>query len=181
MSDESGYSLVETMIVLIATGILAVAAIPLYNAAIQSSNSQAAAELVAQELSYAKARAVGRHENVLVQFTPATNQLVVDPGTGSARGPFSLPVRVQFLTSSPVTDTPDGLGSTVLGVGGNTQMTFLDNGSVVFDPVTNNLCTGTFFLQHANGDLATLRAVTLMGGTGRIHTWRYDKETSSWK
>jgi hypothetical protein len=31
------------------------------------------------------------------------------------------------------------------------------------------------------GDPRTLRAVTLQGGTGRVHTWRYDPESSGWK
>jgi Tfp pilus assembly protein FimT len=169
------------MIVLIATGILAVATVPLYDAAIRSSNSEAAAQLIAQELSYARALAVSSHANVLVQFNRTNRTLVVAPGTGSARGPFSLPVGVQFLTTAPVMDTPDALGSNVLGAGSNNLMTFLDNGSVVDDPVTNNLCSGTFFLQHVNADRSTVRAVTLMGGTGRVHTWRWDESAYAWK
>jgi len=102
-------------------------------------------------------------------------------GTGSVRGPFSLPGGVRFLTSAPVMDTPDTLGSTVLGVGSNNQMVFLDNGSVVDDPVNNNISSGTFFLQHVNNDLSTVRAVTLMGGTGRVHTWRWDESAYAWK
>jgi len=181
ISKQSGYSLIEAMIVLIATGVLAVAAVPLYDAAIRNSNSEAAAQLIAQELSYARALAVSSHANILVQFNNTNNTVVVAPGTGSARGPFSLPVGVRFLTSSPVMDTPDTLGSTVLGVGSNNQMTFLDNGSVVDDPVNNNISSGTFFLQHVNNDLSTVRAVTLMGGTGRVHTWRWDESAYAWK
>jgi Tfp pilus assembly protein FimT len=181
ISKQSGYSLIEAMIVLIATGILAVATVPLYDAAIRSSNSEAAAQLIAQELSYARALAVSNHGNILVQFNPTNRTLVVAPGTGSARGPFSLPAGVQFLTAAPVTDTPDGLGSTVLGVGGNSQMVFLDNGSVIDDPVNNNIRSGTFFLRHVNNDPSTVRAVTLMGGTGRVHTWRWDDNAYAWK
>ena len=69
----------------------------------------------------------------------------------------------------------------LLGVGGNTAMSFIDNGSVIDNPTNNNLQSGTFFLQHRNGDPQTRRAVTLIGGTGRTHAWRYDTSNDSWK
>ena len=78
-------------------------------------------------------------------------------------------------------DTPDNLGGNLLGVEGNNTMYFLDNGSVIDNLVNNNLMSGTFLLQHIDGDPATRRAVTLIGGTGRTHMWRYDTSNNNWK
>ena len=180
-SPESGYSLVEMGVVCAVMFILAAMAVPLFDSATTRSNADAAAQLIAQELRYARALALGSHANVAVQFSPASNEVAVAPGTGSVRGPFVLPLRMRLQPAALGPATPDNLNATVLGTGGYTQMTFLDNGSVVDDPVANNLISGTFFLQHANGDASTRRAVTLVGGTGRVHIWRYDCATNSWR
>ena len=179
--SERGFSFLEALMVIAMGLILVGAAVPLMSSAISLSDADSAAQLIAQELSYARALAVSSRVNVLVQVLPATDLLVVAPGSGSARGPFSLPANIEFQPTAFSPDTPDGLGSTILGAGSNRDMTFLNNGSVVFDPVQNNIVSGTFFLQHSNNDPATRRAVTLMGGTGRVHIWRYDETTSSWK
>jgi Tfp pilus assembly protein FimT len=172
---------VELVIVCAVMAIIAMAAVPLYTGATRRSSADGGAQVIAQQLNYARALAVSSHASVTVQFDPAANTVVVAPGSGSMRGPFPLGTGVQLLTTALSPDSPDGLGSTVLGVGGNTQMSFLDNGAVVDNIVTNNLRSGTFFLQHNSGDVASRRAVTLLGGTGRIHIWRYDPGSSAWK
>ena len=179
--SQSGFSFVEAMVVVALGLILVGAAIPILNSTFAMTDADAGAQLIAQELAYARALAVGSNANVLVQVQAGTDFVVVAPGTGSARGPFSLPVNIEFQATAFSPDSPDGLGSTVLGAGSNRNFTFLNNGSVVFDPVLNSIVSGTFFLQHNNGDQSTRRAITLMGGTGRVHIWRYDKTTGTWK
>jgi Tfp pilus assembly protein FimT len=178
---QSGYSVTELAIVCMVAVILASAAIPLFNNATSQTNADAAAQLIAQELTYARASAVGSHAPVAVQFDSTANTIVVGPGTPSPRGPFPIGSKIRLQSAAISPDTPDGLNSTVLGTGSHSQITFLDNGSAVDDPVNNNIASGTIFLQHSNGDPSTRRAVTLMGGTGRVHKWRYDTGSSSWK
>ncbi len=177
--QQQGFSLIEAMIVIAVASVLMVMAIPMYRTTMDRSNADGAAQLIAQELSLARALAVSTHANILVQF--ASNSVVVAPGTGSIRGPFPLPGKTQFLALNPMSDTPDNLGSTVLGSGGNTQITFLDNGAAATDDTGATLCSGTVFIQNADGDPATTRAVTLLGGTGRVRIWRYDPNSISWK
>jgi hypothetical protein len=97
------------------------------------------------------------------------------------RGPFVLPGRMQLRSSAPTPDTPDSLGGTRLGTGQRADIFFIDNGSAVEDTATNAVCSGTYFLERDDSDPTTRRAVTLFGGTGRIHIWRYDYNTSTWK
>jgi Tfp pilus assembly protein FimT len=180
-SNQAGFSLVEVLLVCSAALVLIAGALPILNSVMARTTADAAAQCIAQEISYARALAVGSNADVLVRIDPNANSLVVAPGSGQARGPFKLGGGMRLLASSPSPDTPDGLGSTVLGIGDYTQMTCVNNGSVVVDSVTNTLCSGTFLIQHSNGDPGTRRAVTLSGGTGRIHIWRYDTATSTWK
>lgn len=178
---QSGYTLAEVAVVCAVGTVLLAIAFPLFNSAITRSNSNAAAQLIAQELGYARALAVGSHAGVLLEIDPANETVVTAPGTGSARGPFRLPGRMRIQGAAFTPDTPDGLNALVLGSGNNTQMTFLDNGAVVDNPTANNIISGTFYLQDDKGDPATRRAVTVIGGTGRIHMWRYDSQSGSWK
>jgi prepilin-type N-terminal cleavage/methylation domain-containing protein len=181
MREQHGFSLVEALIVCTVASILMTMAIPIFNTTMERSNADAAAQLIAQELNFARALAVATHGNILAQFDTSSNSVVVAAGTGSARGPFILPGRVKILTAAPSPDTPDSLGHTVLGSADKNQITFLDNGAAATDGTGTVLCSGTFFLEHKLGDPATLRAVTLLGGTGRARVWRYDPNTTSWK
>jgi Tfp pilus assembly protein FimT len=159
---------------------MAMIAIPSMHNAIRGSDADSAAQLVSQQFAYARSLALGSHQPVLLQFAPGTQEIVVAPGTGSARGPFVLPGNMQIQGAEILPATPDNLGSTVIGAGGIVQMFFLDNGSAVDSPATNNLISGTVFLQHAGGEASTRRAITLLGGTGRVHIWRYDTDTNNW-
>jgi Tfp pilus assembly protein FimT len=177
---ESGFSLTEMAAAIMVGIIMAAIAIPVLNSTIKQSNAESAAQLIIQELNYARAVAVGSHTPVQVQF-PDADQIVVAAGTGEMRGPFVLPNGIRILDLAPNPDTPDGLGGTRLGIEENNTLWFLDNGAVVDNLVNNNLRSGTFFLQHKDGDPTTRRAVTLLGGTGRTHSWRYDTSENNWK
>ncbi len=160
--------------------IMAAIAIPTVGEAMRRSDADAAAQIVSQQFSYARSIATSTRQPVLVQFSADDRTVVVAPGTGSQRGPFLLPGRMVFEAAALQPPTPDNLG-TVLGTGENQQIWFEDNGSATDAPGTNAVISGTVFLQHQNGDPETGRAITLLGGTGRVHKWRYDKDTNSWK
>jgi Tfp pilus assembly protein FimT len=178
---QYGYSLAELCIVCGIIAIMAMIAIPSMTNAIRGSDADSAAQLVSQQLAYARSLALGSHQPVLVQFAPETQEIVVAPGTGSVRGPFVLPGNMQIKQAAIPPATPDNLGANVIGADGVVQMFFLDNGSAVDGPATNNLISGTVFLQHESGEASTGRAITLLGGTGRVHMWRYDIKTNTWK
>jgi Tfp pilus assembly protein FimT len=179
--SELGYSLAELCIVLAIFATMTIIAIPSMHTAIRGTDADSAAQLVSQQFAYARTLAMGTHQPVLVEFDPDTQGMVVAAGTGSARGPFILPGGMQFRAAAISPATPDNLGSTVIGAGGVVQLFFLDNGSAVDGPTTNNLISGTVFIQNESGETSTGRAITLIGGTGRTHSWSYDAYTSSWK
>jgi Tfp pilus assembly protein FimT len=145
------------------------------------SNANSAAQLIAQQMNLARATAVGSRSSIVVQFDPDDNSVTVAPGTAAVQGPFVLPGNMQFRTTAPALDTPDTMGGTVLGTGTRTQITFLDNGAAATDSAGTNLASGTIFIENEAGDAATIRAVTLIGGTGRARIWQYFPATNSWK
>jgi Tfp pilus assembly protein FimT len=179
--SQRGYSLAEMCIVCVIIVIMAMIAIPSMHNAIRGSDADSAAQLVSQEMAYARSLALGSRQPVLIQFDPDTREIIVAPGTGSARGPFVLPGGMNFQAAAIAPATPDNLGGTVIGAGGIVQMFFLDNGSAVDGPATNNIISGTVFLRNQSGEAYTGRAITLVGGTGRTHVWRYDTNTNTWK
>jgi prepilin-type N-terminal cleavage/methylation domain-containing protein len=177
---QNGFSLIELTMVCAIAAIMVVAAVPTIQSTILRSSADNAAQLIVQELSMARAMAVSIHGAVRIQFDPVANSVTVAPGTSYVRGPFILPNRVTFMSSAPALDTPDSLGGMMLGIGSNKNITFLDNGTAATDSSGTTLCSGTYFLQHANGDTATIRAVTICGGTGKARVWRYNPTTNSW-
>jgi prepilin-type N-terminal cleavage/methylation domain-containing protein len=180
-NEHNGFTVVEMMMVLAIGSILAAFSIPLLKTSMDGSNANSAAQLVAQQLNLARAMAIGTHSSVLVRFDSTANSVVIAPGTSSVRGPFVLPGKMRFRTEAPNHDTPDTLGGTVLGTGTRTQLTFLDSGAAATDASGTSLSSGTVFIENSVGDEATIRAVTLIGGTGRARIWQYFPDTTSWK
>lgn len=179
-SEQNGFSLIELTMVCAIAAIMVVAAVPTLQSTLLRSNADSAAQLIAQQLSMARALAISTHGPILVQFDPAANSVTVAPGTGSVRGPFVLPGGTTLMSSAPSLDTPDASGAMLLGTGNHTNITFQDNGTATTDASGATLCSGTYFLQHANGDSSTTRAVTICGGTGKAHIWKYKPTNNSW-
>jgi Tfp pilus assembly protein FimT len=181
IKEHHGISLAEVLIFFAVAAILTASAVPILRTMVSGTDADAAAQLIAQELTLARAMAVSTHGNILVQFDPSANSLVVAPGTGDIRGPFPMPGQMKFQNANPSSDTPDALGSKILGTGSNTQITFLDSGAAATDNTGTVLVSGTVFIERSNGDISTKRAITLLGGTGRIRIWKYDAVAGRWK
>ena len=88
-----------------------------------------------------------------------------------------LPNQTQFVFESGVPDTPMGFGTCsgasaicINGSGSLTNMVFTPTGQ--FSDGGNNIYNGTVFLGIP-GQIATARAVTIMGNTGRVRPYTY--------
>ena len=75
------------------------------------------------------------------------------------------------LVPTVTTDTPDGFGnSTALAFGTATSYTFSTDGTLVDQ--SGNPLNGTIFLAVVNV-AKSQRAVTIMGGTGRVRGFKW--------
>lgn len=189
---ESGFSLIETVVVVAIIAITLAMALIGIVPAINSSRSNAGMELVLGELRRAHERAVDERRIYRVTFVPPQT-IQVDVGqvaaigttvTGSspafaaAQPALLLPATVQFLVipgipTTPAT-TPDGLGSGAKAIdldvanGGATQIYFQPDGRAL--DALNRLNDGVVYVAEP-GNLYSSRAVSVFGSTGRVKGW----------
>ncbi|MGA9643318.1 MAG: prepilin-type N-terminal cleavage/methylation domain-containing protein [Terriglobales bacterium] len=191
-----GFSLLEMVMVIAITIIVACFAVlsmvPVMNAqhAINAYNTTISA------LRQGRDNAISQRTSYSVTFSSSTvpNTVVVAPTlTFSGDLPtatYQLPTDVtyQIQTAYASTTPPDGYGSGVVaidfgypspgtGTGGQTVVYFCPDGSAQNSTSAgncsgmNNWSGGVIYLSRGT-DLLSSRAVSIWGGTGRIHGWR---------
>src|SRR5882762_9727320 len=111
-----GFTLIETLIVILMSMTLMAISIFQVQPAMQLFRSRAATDQVKSTLRQARELAISERRSVVIQFVGNnTIQLfeVVEPANATAATPFlTVPLESggQFLTLSGETDTPDGFG-----------------------------------------------------------------------
>lgn len=194
---ERGFSLLEMMIVLtIALTVSVISGMSLvpmmrqqrvtnaYNTTL-SALRQARDNAVSQRTSYSVTFATSASSNTITVAPTLTTAF-----TGTQHSvTYQLPSDISFVAQSALASTPppDGYGSGSAaidfgytangGTGGQATIYFCPDGSAQDAEGTSGTCTGSWdggvvYLAR-NGDLMSSRAVTLWGGTGRIHGWRF--------
>jgi Tfp pilus assembly protein FimT len=158
-----------------------------YNTTIAAMR-QARDNAVAQRVTYSVTFSNGTTPNTIV-VAP-----VLSAGSSSFQGEqstatYQLPTDVFFLAQSQLASTspPDSYGAGLLaidfgytangGTGGASTVYFCPDGSAQDSEDGSGNCSGSWdggvvYLARS-GDLMSSRAVTLWGGTGRIHGWRF--------
>jgi prepilin-type N-terminal cleavage/methylation domain-containing protein len=183
---ENGFSLIETLVVLSILLILfAMAMINVFNP-MQRYKSQNSTDIVMSQLRQARQAAIANRRNVQVwvdmAFTGVDNiqhvnyQIITQPGDapqplqsiGIAKG-------TQFiLLGTPDTPMGFGNGSAVtignVGGGGPPVMGFTSTGA--FTDLAGTPLNGSIFIG-VPGQAFTARAVTMMGGTGRVRSYQW--------
>lgn len=190
---ESGFSLLEIVVVLGVVLVVAAAALINIFPSIRGSRANAAMEMVLGEMRRAHERAVDERRIYRVTFV-APQTIQVDVGqvaiigstiTGSApifvpaQPPLTLPGSIQFLVvpgipTNPLA-TPDGFGSGATAIdfdiangGGGTQIYFQPDGRALDG--AHRLNDGVVYLAEPN-NLFSSRAVSMYGSTGRSKSW----------
>ena len=160
----------------------------------ESYRVNSAQDVIVSQLRLARQLAISQRRNVQIQFntavTPMTISYQVLPRPGSADP--AQPVVTSFLTNqtsfmqeSGVPDTPMGFGTCsgsgiCIGnvAGGPAFMQFTSTGQFT-DSTGVNTLNGTVFIGIPN-QVPTARAVTMMGGTGRVRPYTYVGGTTKW-
>ena len=164
MSRQSGFTIVELMIVLAIVGILITVAIPSFRDQMERRRLIGAAELVYEQLSYAKSEALKRQEPICAKFTSTAfgitdkdpcdcDPSIVDSGNASA-----------CTLASDVDDSDVLLRrwdfSDFPGVSSSNTFT---GGLVEFEPIRGTASTGTVTLASANHSIGVV-----MSAMGRV-------------
>jgi hypothetical protein len=142
-------------------------------------------DTVVAQLRVARSLAITQRTNVQVFLVSngATQQVqymvLAQPGTKEANGPLvsaSLPTQTTFMITPGVPDTPMNFGNKAAIYVGNVSggpafMEFTSTGQFT-DQTGFNTLNGTLFIG-VPGQTNTARAVTIMGGTGRVRPYNY--------
>ena len=198
IEPQSGFSLVELIIVVFIAFTLMGAAIVVTDGTQRAYKANAARDLVVTQLRLARELATSKRRNVRVDFIPP-NQVQVTvqylpgevPGNPIApvflnNGDQGVTTGAQFCLFGTLPDTPMGFGNTQAinlsqpSGGGAWAVMFTTSGSLVgtsslaaMNLIGNsNPVNATIFIGIPPR-VSTARAVTVLGGTGRVrsYTW----------
>ena len=177
----AGFSLVEMLIVIVLIGIIAAMAMFSIVGALPNIKVNNGLNTAISVVKNGKYLAVSQRRNYQLGFPVDGNgktqiqlqRIEVSAATaGPPTPPVDLPGQVQFLLFAGMPDTPDGYGTCPGGIcfGATLTQTFLSNGEFV-DSVGAPL-NGTIYVGIP-GNIATQRAITITGATGRIRSYRW--------
>lgn len=175
---ERGFSLLEMLvtiaIIMVVCGMAVFEVMP----ALRSAHMDAASALVQTQLRAARARAIGDRGEVIVTFSTAGTISTTAPNIANFLATtVPLPGDVQFYIYGGLPNTPDNFapaGRAIdfdqAGAAGNSlKIRFEPNGSAIDDAGSAN--NGAVYIAEAN-NLGSQRAITLLGATSRVRTWR---------
>lgn len=191
--NDTGFSLLEVVVVLGIISVVFGAALFNLGAALNTAKSNTGMELVLGELRRAHERAVDERRIYRVTFVaPQTIQVDVGqvasiaatisgttPAFTQVQAPLILPPGVQFAAVPGIPNTtqttPDGFGTgnnaidfDISNGGGGTQIYFQPDGRALDG--ANRLNNGVIYIAQPN-NLFSSRAVSLYGATGRVKAW----------
>lgn len=174
---QSGFSLLEMLVVIAIIVVLISVAVFQVVPALNSAHMDSAAALVQDQLRYARAKAIAERGEVIVTFAaPGTVATTAPNITGFLPVTVSLPNDVQFLLLSGMPKTPDSFTPHAAiefdqsgGAGNPSKIRFEPNGSAVDDSGSFN--NGAVYVAQP-GSVSSQRAITLLGATARVRTWR---------
>jgi len=170
----AGFSMVEVCIVVALTSIIGSFAVLNINGIMPGMTANEAMYQTVAQLRSAREAAIAQRRNVELRF-PGDNQIQsvrhdLPDGT-TVLSDIALSHGCQFVLFEDVPDSPDTFGNTAaVDFGGAATLTFLSDGTLVDNQ--NNPLSGSIFIGLP-GKPETARAVTILGATGRIRSYRW--------
>ncbi len=196
--NERGFTLLESVVVIgIMMVLMGIAVIQSFGS-MESYQANSAQDVVVSQLRVARQLAISQRRAVQLWLdtAPETDnryhvkyQVQPAPQTNEVAGPLvsvPLPGSTQFILEPGVPDTPMNFGKAAaiyIGnppvAGGPPIMQFNPTGTFT-DNTGNTLLYGTIFIGIP-GQVSTARAVTIMGGTGRVRSYSYAGTGTGWQ
>ena len=172
---ESGYSLVEIMIVVLLIGVIAGMAVPVTSYMINQSKNDSGIVAALGAVETARDRAIAERRNFELTFVmPNIIRLVREEVPGPATtivSEFVLENGQEFVKFGSVPDTPDLFGaSSAISFSGTAPVMFTSDGSLVDS--NGDVINGSVFLGLP-GQPDSARAITIFGVSGLTRTWKW--------
>lgn len=173
--SHSGFSLLELMLTIGIIGVVSAIAVVQIGSAQQAVKGDGAMRVVLAQLNTARELSISQRRNMQLSFvTPNALQIVrqnVPSGTTTI-GWAVFEGGAQYYLPPGLPDTPDGFGRTqAVDFGAATAVMFTSDGTCINQ--TGNPVNGTIFVGLP-GRPHSARAITVLGGTGRVRGYRWN-------
>jgi len=173
---DAGFSLLELMLTIGLMGLLSGMAIVQIGAARQSILGDSGMRVVLAQMNMARELSISQRRTMQLQFG-APNQLqilrneVVGGPTLVSAAVFEG--RVEYMLVPGIPDTPDAFGrAQPIDFGAAAAIIFNTDGTLVDE--RGRPLNGTIFLAIRGGSDRSVRAITVLGATGRIRAYRWN-------
>ena len=193
IQGEGGFSLPETALVLVIFGLMTAVATPALTAALSRGRAAAGAREMSMEMARLRSRAITERRIVGMRMTRLPDgyawRICLDGDGDGLRGPdiaagidscgesrnlWERYEGIDFrLPGVAIPEVPPGQGT--LAPSGD-PVRFGQSDTISFTP-RGTSSTGTLYVGDGR---AGLFAVVLYGRTGRIRTWRFDRQGHRW-
>ena len=175
LRSESGFSLLEAMVTIAIMATVGSMAAARMTDARRTMQSDSAMRMVMAELNTARDLAVAQRRNMEIQFTGGNWVRVVRheaPGIATTvLRSVALESNATFTLVPGVPDTPDAFGNAnAVAFGAANTIMFGTDGTLIDG--NGNPLNGTVFLSIISQP-ESVRAVTVLGATGRVRGYRW--------
>jgi type II secretory pathway pseudopilin PulG len=156
-------------------GIVSAIALVQIGAVRQSLNGDSGMRVVLAQLNLARELSIAERRTVRLQFVnPNTLQIIRNdvPAGTTMLSSAVFEGGVEFALTPGVPDTPDAFGSAQsVDFGAALSIVFNSDGTLVDE--RGRTINGTVFLAVRGGRARSVRAITVLGSTGRIRAYRW--------
>jgi prepilin-type N-terminal cleavage/methylation domain-containing protein len=179
-SRQSGFSLLEMIVMLSIMGILSTMAVVQIGQAVPAMKADGAMRVVMSQLNTARELAISQRRYMQVKFVAPNQIQIVRTDVNTAGAVIGTTVLSAVLFESGITynkitglpDTPDAFGmSASVNFGTATTIQFATDGELIDQ--TGGPLNGTIVLASPQIKNSS-RAVTIFGSTGRVRGYRWN-------
>jgi len=184
---ESGFSLIELMLVVGIAGVVTAMAVVQIGSSRQAYKGDAAMRVVLAQFNQARELAITQRRFIRLTFDTTANQLSVvredTTATTTTLAVLGFEGGAKFTLMTGVPDTPDAFGRTAAtsftssngtfpsATGSTNVVKFSPDGTLV--DWNGRAANGTIF-TGITGTTTSARAVTILGSTGRVRGYRWN-------
>jgi Tfp pilus assembly protein FimT len=174
--SQAGYTLLEVIIVGALVITISVIAIPVTRTMVSNARGDSAMVMTKVFLEGARNRAVAERRNmevtVLSDNSMQIERIEVPDGTKTIVATLLLEGEAEFFRDEALEDElpPGGFGDEAINFTGPTPVMFTSDGSLIDS--AGDVTNATIFVGKPDS-LETARAVTILGVTGLLQTWKW--------
>jgi prepilin-type N-terminal cleavage/methylation domain-containing protein len=173
--SDNGFSLLELMMTIVIIGIVSAVGLAQIGAVRQSLNGDSGMRVVLAQMNLAREMSISQRRTVQLQFVGSNTLQIIRndvPGGTTMLSSAVFEGGVQYALTPGVPDTPDAFGSaSAVDFGPALTVLFNSDGTLVDE--RGRTINGTIFLAVRGGRARSVRAITVLGATGRIRAYRW--------